>query len=561
MSALGFIRTQAAATLPSPVALAEVQLRVWDTFAVGRRLWVRGRLLNLPRPSPAPARFPGWWTSWRTKPGPPAAVPIIQLETQIAGQVLKADVPLGPQGEFEAPFTVELPPARRGWRVARNQVTYAGQTLAGCSLVVAPPTPAGAVVVLLPRDQTLHSDGMQRLACSTYAARLAPQLQRLHGGSQGGHVISYLAGVSPTSDGAPAELALATTALGWPTGHFVLLPTDAETAGGAFALALDRLRWLFADASLFLVINLDPAARPQVDGLAPAADRASVTSLVIAPDIPEVRPALVAELARDRGPALRPSRAGRVTRYPLVFCHGMLACSMMRMQIAPDFNYFMPMRRFLEDRGFRVLFPRVTPTGGVVERAKQLREQIRAWTQEPVNLIAHSMGGLDARYLISHLDMADHVKTLTTVSTPHHGSYMADWFIQNFRQRVPLLVALEAMGISVDGFRDCRPAICHNFNLNTLNAPQVRYFSYAGEVPLGKVTPMLRRAWDLLTPIEGPNDGLVSVQSARWGEYLGAIHADHFAQTPDGLFVHPEEDFDALGFFTRVVEDLARRGY
>ena len=65
----------------------------------------------------------------------------------------------------------------------------------------------------------------------------------------------------------------------------------------------------------------------------------------------------------------------------------------------------------------------------------------------------------------------------------------------------------------------------------------------------------------LLTPREGPNDGLVSLASARWGEYLGTIHADHFAQTPDGVFLRPGEDFDALGFYTRLVEDLARRGF
>jgi len=45
------------------------------------------------------------------------------------------------------------------------------------------------------------------------------------------------------------------------------------------------------------------------------------------------------------------------------------------------------------------------------------------------------------------------------------------------------------------------------------------------------------------------------------GRYLGTIRADHFAQTPDGLFVHPEESFDSLGFFLRMVEDLARRGF
>ena len=75
------------------------------------------------------------------------------------------------------------------------------------------------------------------------------------------------------------------------------------------------------------------------------------------------------------------------------------------------------------------------------------------------------------------------------------------------------------------------------------------------------VTPVLRRAWSILKAVEGPNDGMVSEASARWGEYLGTIHADHFAQTPDMVFVRPGEDFDAPGFYCRVLEDLARRGF
>jgi hypothetical protein len=51
------------------------------------------------------------------------------------------------------------------------------------------------------------------------------------------------------------------------------------------------------------------------------------------------------------------------------------------------------------------------------------------------------------------------------------------------------------------------------------------------------------------------------VASAHWGEYLGTLAVDHFAQTPDGLFVRPGETFDSVGFFARLVEDLARRGF
>jgi triacylglycerol lipase len=91
--------------------------------------------------------------------------------------------------------------------------------------------------------------------------------------------------------------------------------------------------------------------------------------------------------------------------------------------------------------------------------------------------------------------------------------------------------------------------------------PGVAYFSYGGSVTQSRLTPFLRRAWTLLTRVEGPNDGMVSVTSARWGDYLGTIAADHLAQTPDGMFLRPGEDFDSAGFYFQLIEDLAWRGF
>jgi triacylglycerol lipase len=253
-------------------------------------------------------------------------------------------------------------------------------------------------------------------------------------------------------------------------------------------------------------------------------------------------------------------RAGGVPRFPVVFCHGMLAMTMLRRCIPEDPNYFVHLRTFLHERGIDALFPGVEPTGGVAERAEQLRDQVRRWTDEPVNIVAHSMGGLDARHLISRLGFAGNVRSLTTIATPHRGSALADWFVVNYRDRVPLLRGLEALGVNVDGFRDCCPDACRAFNAETPDAAGVRYFSFGASVPLERVTPPLRRGWGLLMPTEGPNDGMVSVWSARWGQYVGTLAVDHFAQTPDGLFVHPAEDFDAVGFYSRLVEDLSRRG-
>jgi triacylglycerol lipase len=544
--------------LPEPAAqgTAKLELRVEDVLASPRRLWVRGQLLGLGPPTAGASAGNRWWNRWRQ--AAPVLPGTFHLESKIGGHVFTADVPLRPDGRFEAMFSTGLPPAHRGWRVARNHATCVGQAAEKCSMTVLPPEDAcGALVVVLPLQYTRTADGSQQLVRSDLAGWLTPLLRRFQNGPRGHHVLYYLACVPPCAGPQHhVELALAATTRGWPTGTFVLLPAEASAASATLAEGLDRLRWLFAGSLDLTVLNLEPAA---ATALAPVLetneDRAPVSRLAGPTD------------DLGRGPTqparsgIRPVRARSVTRHPIVFCHGMLALSTLRMQLPKESNYFMPLGDFLRERGFRVLFPQVSPTSGVVERARQLREQVRAWTDEPVNIIAHSMGGLDARHMIAHLDMAGHVRTLTTIATPHRGTYLADWFCSTYGQRVPLLTAFQTLGVNMDGFRDCGRDACRAFNAATPDVPGVRYFSYCGEVSQSRVSPVLRRAWNLLTPVEGPNDGMVSVASARWGECLGTVHADHCAQTPDAVHLRPGEDFDALGFYARLVEDLARRGF
>jgi triacylglycerol lipase len=539
-------------------ATEPLQLQLEDTLGSRNRLWLRGRLLTpIERPTNGHGRT--WWRPWHRPPSLPAEPTTVQLELRIAGTSCKAEVPLDAEGRFEALLSVELPAARRGYRVARHHVCYGARTAEACGLLLTPPADAaGAVAVFLPRKYTVGAEAAHRFARLDFAQRLTPLLQSL---AQASHSVYYVACVAPGEESRQAEWALAATALGWPTGQFVLLPADDDGVRSRFLTALDHLRWVFARQLDFVVLNLEPSiAEALTTAVAPAEDRAPVERLIN----PDDDPWKGADGNSRRTPLphhSRPTRSNLLPRYPVVFCHGMLAFTTLKMQLPENLNCFWPMECFLRERGFTVLFPQVPATSGVIDRAERLRDQILAWTDEPVNLIAHSMGGLDCRYMITHLNMAHHVRSLTTVSTPHRGTALADWFLRNYRNRVPLLLAMEAFGINIDGFRDCRLEACRAFNETTPNQPGVRYFSFGGAVPIQRVTPFLRRAWNILTPLEGPNDGMVSLTSARWGEYLGTVHADHFAQTPDAVFLRQGEDFDALGFYTRVVENLARRGF
>jgi triacylglycerol lipase len=577
---------------------AELKVELEQVLSSASRLWVRGCLANHLSAREARKGQP-WWSCWRRGTSRGISSGNVRLETHIGSQVLETEIPMQADGRFEALLTMGQQAARRGWRIADHRILFAGRTAQKCGVVLAPqPEARGMVVVVLPLDYATASQNTQRLAYSDLA-RLAPILRRLQQESAGPQAFYYLVGVPPAGAISHTDLAVATRTLGWPHGDFVLVPTKRASVVEEFAKTVDRLRWLFAGSLDLQVLNLEPLlAASFACQLRPKADRAAVSCLLTPYEAPTERGARNAErlalraprsapvgrisnppytpclpepekkrltLARDEPhPSffrMRRTGAGLVPRYPVIFCHGMLAYSTLRMQFPEDANYFSRLRGIFRERGFRVLFPRVTPTGGVAVRAHELREEILRWTEGPVNIVAHSMGGLDARYLITRLNMAARVRSLTTIATPHRGTFLADWFHVNFRQRVPLLWAMEKVGINVDGFRDCQTDACREFNASTPDDPGVRYFSFGGAVPAAHVTPFLRRLWYLLAAEEGTNDGMVSVASARWGEYLGTLPADHFAQTPDRLWVRPGGDFDTESFYIRLLENLARHGF
>ena len=68
-------------------------------------------------------------------------------------------------------------------------------------------------------------------------------------------------------------------------------------------------------------------------------------------------------------------------------------------------------------------------TGSIQSRAARLDEQLQSHARgRGINFLAHSMGGLDCRHLISHIKPAEYAPlSLTCISTPHRGSPFMDW--------------------------------------------------------------------------------------------------------------------------------------
>ena len=184
----------------------------------------------------------------------------------------------------------------------------------------------------------------------------------------------------------------------------------------------------------------------------------------------------------------------------------------------------------LDAQNIEVITASVPPSGSIEQRAAKLAKDIEAQAHgKSVNIVAHSMGGLDARYMVSQLQpKCVDVRSLVTVATPHHGSAVADYLIDEIGPRnLARLYGLwkKTTGWDSGAFAQLtRKYMIEEFNDKTPDDPQVRYFSY-GAMLVNK-PPLLspfRLSHRLLEQLEGPNDGLVSVESSQWGTYKGTL--------------------------------------
>ena len=253
------------------------------------------------------------------------------------------------------------------------------------------------------------------------------------------------------------------------------------------------------------------------------------------------------------------------TRYPLLLIHG-LNCR-------DDwiFPYWGQVAELLRSRGAQVFLSGQDAWGSIPGNAEALLrrgESILAETgSQKLNLLAHSKGGLEARYLISTLGFAGKTASLTTICTPHHGSRAAAEWLE--RERVCGLV-----GRGLEHFWRARgdrnpdffaaaaaltPEAMARFNRENPDCPQVYYQSWGARLDRAGWDPMDRmQLW--LTKADAPTDGLVSPDSAVWGVYRGTLEGVSHQDSVGGRRRN-RPGFQAGEFYIRLVQELAGMGF
>lgn len=295
-------------------------------------------------------------------------------------------------------------------------------------------------------------------------------------------------------------------------------------------------------------------------------------------------------------PLLGPEPAGEPTRFPIVLHHGMAGG---RAWILT----YRGVREALAADGHVVYQTQVPPFDSVEVRGAALAaqiDQVLAETgAEKINLVAHAMGGLDARHVISASGYGDRVATLTTMSSPHRGAALADLALRLAPGDLVLDGIAALLGAAVSDVADdphLRAALeamaeseAAAFNARTPDDERVEYQSWSGvgslrgsaadraralaacgDSPLlpGDTLDKLRFEFVPFASIVGhggadPHDGMVTVASARWGTFRGCVPADH-ADEIGNLTTgrpNPRTGWDPERFWRQVAFELAGRGF
>jgi triacylglycerol lipase len=222
--------------------------------------------------------------------------------------------------------------------------------------------------------------------------------------------------------------------------------------------------------------------------------------------------------------------------------------------------YFIGIDSAIAARGHRVIVTRVHPTGGVERRARELKDSIIAQlgdSKDRCVILAHSLGGLDARYMLAKLDMADRVAALVTITTPHRGSPYADWCLKNLGKRLGGLRLMKMLGLDVQAITDLTIDGCCEFNDKIANVPGVRYFSISAARPWNRIPPFAIHSHRVITAVEGDNDGLVSVKSSTWAEHLGVWPADHWHTINHRLVLElREKTGDISPYYVKLLDTI-----
>ena len=260
------------------------------------------------------------------------------------------------------------------------------------------------------------------------------------------------------------------------------------------------------------------------------------------------------------------------TKYPIVLVHGIFFRDWWLV------NYWGRIPKSLIANGSTIYYGRQQSSNAVSKSAEELKENIMKIINETgcekVNIIAHSKGGLDSRYAISCLGLDKYVASLTTINTPHRGCKFAEYLLMKIPTNVQKFIdkkynsLFKKLGDKdpdfLGGVNDLTASSCKEFNKKVLDSNNVLYQSITSKMKNAFSAGFpLNIGYLLCKKFDGDNDGLVEINSAKWGNFLGLVipkkkgisHGDIIDLTRKDI-----EGFDVCEFYVNLVSNLKKQG-
>lgn len=254
------------------------------------------------------------------------------------------------------------------------------------------------------------------------------------------------------------------------------------------------------------------------------------------------------------------------TKYPIILVHGII------LKDIAFFKAFGRIEKILKRQGYKVYTAKTDGFGTIENNAEQLKRHIQKILElekaEKVNIIAHSKGGLDSVYMIEHLGAKDLVASLTTLCTPHKGSPIASLLLKLPKFIVKFIAFWINLIYRIFGDK-------HPNSLEVCKQLQLSDEMYDSHIPNGVYcqsysTVMQKCRDDFIMSIPFifskrteslPTDGLVSVESSKFGEYKGNCADRSLSHSQIVGFAFSKKKKERIfEFYSQLCDDLMQKG-
>lgn len=216
------------------------------------------------------------------------------------------------------------------------------------------------------------------------------------------------------------------------------------------------------------------------------------------------------------------------TNYPILLVHGM------GFRDSRTLNYWGRIPAVLEENGNKIYYGNQDAVGSIRDNALVIKNRIEEIVHETdcgkVNIIAHSKGGLDVRYAMSHYNLGDKVASITTIQTPHNGSKTVDlllkfpdWMVKlvGFVADIWMRMIGDKNPDSYNVYHAFSTKEAEKFNNECRDDERVYCQSYA--FIMNSMTSDIFMIFPhiVVNLVEGENDGLLAPDSVKWGNFKG----------------------------------------